>query len=412
MEVLYERCCGLDVHKSSITACVLLDPGHKPQKHLQRFGCTTRDLVDLVRWLKSFGIQQVAMESTGVYWKPVWNVLEEHFQMVLANAQHIKAVPGRKTDMKDCQWIAELLKHGLLRGSYVPSLVVRDLRDLTRTRATLSQEQSSVGSRIQKVLESANIKLSSTASNTMGKSGRAILDAIVSGEHSAERLADLALGKLRSKIPQLQQALEGRIRDHHRFLLDSLLRQFRFLEAEIKALDLRLEHLGEQHKELADAVARWITVPGVERVAAWAFVAEVGSDMAQFPSAAHLASWAGLCPGNHESAGKRLSGKSRKGSPWLRRMACQSAWAAVRTKNCYLSAQFKRLTARRGNKRAIIAVAHSLLVIGYYLQTNCCVYQELGGNYFDRLHAEGLKRHLVKRLEGLGLSVTLQPQTA
>jgi transposase len=412
MEVLYERCCGLDVHKSSITACVLLDPGHKPQKHLQRFGCTTRDLVDLVRWLKSFGIQQVAMESTGVYWKPVWNVLEEHFQMVLANAQHIKAVPGRKTDMKDCQWIAELLKHGLLRGSYVPSLVVRDLRDLTRTRATLSQEQSSVGSRIQKVLESANIKLSSTASNTMGKSGRAILDAIVSGEHSAERLADLALGKLRSKIPQLQQALEGRIRDHHRFLLDSLLRQFRFLEAEIKALDLRLEHLGEQHKELADAVARWITVPGVERVAAWAFVAEVGSDMTQFPSAAHLASWAGLCPGNHESAGKRLSGKSRKGSPWLRRMACQSAWAAVRTKNCYLSAQFKRLTARRGNKRAIIAVAHSLLVIGYYLQTNCCVYQELGGNYFDRLHAEGLKRHLVKRLEGLGLSVTLQPQTA
>jgi transposase len=246
----------------------------------------------------------------------------------------------------------------------------------------------------------------------MGKSGRAILDAIVSGEHSAERLADLALGKLRSKIPQLQQALEGRIRDHHRFLLDSLLRQFRFLEAEIKALDLRLEHLGEQHKELADAVARWITVPGVERVAAWAFVAEVGSDMTQFPSAAHLASWAGLCPGNHESAGKRLSGKSRKGSPWLRRMACQSAWAAVRTKNCYLSAQFKRLTARRGNKRAIIAVAHSLLVIGYYLQTNCCVYQELGGNYFDRLHAEGLKRHLVKRLEGLGLSVTLQPQTA
>jgi transposase len=203
MEVLYERCCGLDVHKSSITACVLLDPQHKPQKHLQRFGCTTRDLVDLVRWLKSFGIQQVAMESTGVYWKPVWNVLEEHFQMVLANAQHIKAVPGRKTDMKDCQWIAELLRHGLLRGSYVPSLVVRDLRDLTRTRATLSEEQSSVGSRIQKVLESANIKLSSTASNTMGKSGRAMLDAIVSGEDSAERLADLALGKLRSKIPQL-----------------------------------------------------------------------------------------------------------------------------------------------------------------------------------------------------------------
>jgi transposase len=411
MEVLYETCCGLDVHKSSITACVLHEQGHKPQKHLQRFGCTTRDLLELVGWLKSFGVQHVAMESTGVYWKPVWNVLEEHFQMLLANAQHVKGVPGRKTDMKDCQWIAELLKHGLLHGSYVPTVLVRDLRDLTRTRATISQEQSSVGSRIQKVLESANIKLSSTASNTMGKSGRAILDAIVSGEDSAERLADLALGKLRSKIPQLQLALDGCIRDHHRFLLDSLLRQFRFLEAEIKSLDLRLEQLGEQHKELADAVARWITVPGVERVAAWAFVAEIGPDMAQFPSAAHLASWAGVCPGNHESAGKRLSGKSRKGSPWLRRMACQTAWAAARTKNTYLSAQFKRLASRRGSKRAIIAVAHSLLVIGYHLQTNHSEYQELGGNYFDRLHADGLKRHLVKRLESLGLTVTLQPRT-
>lgn len=412
MEILHDRCCGLDVHKSSITACVIFEQKHKPQRHLQRFGCTTRDLLELVSWLKGFGVRHVAMESTGVYWKPVWNVLEEHFQMLLANAQHIKTVPGRKTDMKDCQWIAELLRHGLLRGSYVPSLVIRDLRDLTRTRATLSQEQSSVGSRIQKVLESANIKLSSTASNTMGKSGRAMLDAIVSGEESPERLADLALGKLRSKISQLQLALEGRIRDHHRFLLDSLLRQFRFLEAEIKALDLRLKHLGEQHEELADAVARWITVPGVERVAAWAFVAEIGFDMAPFPTAAHLASWAGVCPGNHESAGKRLSGKSRKGSPWLRRMACQSAWAAARTKNCYLSAQFKRLAARRGSKRAIIAVAHSLLVIGYHLQKNCCVYQELGGNYFDHLHAEGLKRHLVKRLESLGLTVTLETHTA
>ncbi|MGC1297256.1 MAG: IS110 family transposase [Alloacidobacterium sp.] len=412
MEILHDRCCGLDVHKSSITACVLFEQKHKPQRHLERFGCTTRDLLELVSWLKGFGVRHVAMESTGVYWKPVWNVLEEHFQMLLANAQHIKTVPGRKTDMKDCQWIAELLRHGLLRGSYVPSLVIRDLRDLTRTRATLSQEQSSVGSRIQKVLESANIKLSSTASNTMGKSGRAMLDAIVSGEESPERLADLALGKLRSKISELQLAWEGRIRDHHRFLLDSLLRQFRFLGAEIKALDLRLERLGEQHKELADAVARWITVPGLERVAAWAFVAEIGFDMAPFPTAAHLASWAGVCPGNHESAGKRLSGKSRKGSPWLRRMACQSAWAAARTKNCYLSAQFKRLAARRGSKRAIIAVAHSLLVIGYHIQKNCRVYQELGGNYFDHLHAEGLKRHLVKRLESLGLTVTLEPHTA
>jgi transposase len=308
--------------------------------------------------------------------------------------------------MMDCQWIAELLRHGLLRGSYVPPPIIRDLRDLTRTRATLSQEQSSICSRIQKLLESANMKLANTVTHTMSKSGRAMLEAIVSGEESPERLADLALGKLRSKISQLQLALEGRIRDHHRFLLDSLLRQFRFLEAEIQALGARLEQLGQQHHELADAVTRWITVPGVERVAAWSFVAEIGSDMTSFPSPAHLASWAGLCPGNHESAGKRLIGKSRKGSPWH-----VSAWAAVRTKNCYLSAQFKRLAARRGSKRALIAVAHSLLVIGYHLQSKGFLYQELGGNYFDHIHAERLKRHLVMRLEGLGLSVTLQPKT-
>lgn len=412
MEVLYESCCGIDVHKSSVAVCILLEQKHKPQKHLRRFGCTTRDLRELAEWLRSFGVRHVAMESTGVYWKPVWNVLEEHFHMVLANAQHIKAVPGRKTDMMDCQWIAELLRHGLLRGSYVPPLLVRDLRDLTRTRTTLSQEQSRISSRIQKLLESANIKLASTVTHTMGKSGQAILDAIVRGEDSPEELAGLALGKLRSKIPQLKLALDGRIRDHHRFLLGSLLREYRFLEAEIQALDTRLQHLGAQHQELADAVERWITVPGVERVAAWTLVAEIGPDMTAFPSAAHLASWAGLCPGNHESAGKRLSGKSRNGSPWLRRMACQSAWAAVRTKNCYLSTQFKRLATRRGSKRALIAVAHSLLVIGYHLQSKGCVYKELGGDYFDHLHEERLKRHLVKRLESLGLSVTLQPQAA
>lgn len=412
MEVLYESCCGIDVHKSSVAVCVLLEQKHRPQKHLRRFGCTTRDLRELSEWIRSFGVRHVAMESTGVYWKPVWNVLEEHFHMVLANAQHIKAVPGRKTDMMDCQWIAELLRHGLLRGSYVPPLLIRDLRDLTRTRTTLSQEQSRISSRIQKLLESANIKLANTVTHTMGKSGQAILDAIVRGEDSPEELAGLALGKLRSKISQLQLALEGRIRDHHRFLLGSLLREYRFLEAEIQALDTRLQHLGAQHQELANAVERWITVPGVERVAAWTLVAEIGPDMTAFPSAAHLASWAGLCPGNHESAGKRLSGKSRNGSPWLRRMACQSAWAAVRTKNCYLSTQFKRLAARRGSKRARIAAAHSLLVIGYHIQSKGCVYQELGGDYFDHLHAERLKRHLVKRLESLGLSVTLQLQAS
>ena len=412
MEVMYPRCCGLDVHKSSISACVLLAQSGKPLKHIRRFGCTTRELRELVVWLQEFGVEQVAMESTGVYWKPVWNVLESHFQIVLANAQHIKAVPGRKTDTKDCQWIAELLQHGLLRGSFIPPLVIRDLRDLTRARTSLSQEHSRIASRIQKVLEDANLKLASVASNTLGKSGRAILAAIIGGEQSCERLADLALGHLRAKIPQLQAALEGRVRDHHRFLLQSLLRQLYFIETEIEALDARLDQLGQQHLDLAEALNRWVTVPGVDRVAAWSFIAEMGTDCNQFPSAAHLASWAGVCPGNNESAGKRISSKIRKGSPWLRRMACQSAWAAARTKNTYLSAQFKKLAARRGRKCAIIAVAHSILVIGYHLQRTRCAYTDLGGNYFDRLHAEGLKRYLVKRLESPGHSVTLQPRIA
>ena len=412
MEVMYPRCCGLDVHKSSISVCVLLAQSGKPLKHIRRFGCTTRELRELVVWLQEFDVEHVAMESTGVYWKPVWNVLESHFQIVLANAQHIKAVPGRKTDTKDCQWIAELLQHGLLRGSFIPPLVIRDLRDLTRARTSLSQEHSRIASRIQKVLEDANLKLASVASNTLGKSGRAILAAIIGGEESPERLADLAVGHLRVKIPQLQVALEGRVREHHRFLLRSLLRQLQFLEAEIASLDARLDQLGQEQGEIADALNRWITVPGVDRVAAWSFIAEMGADVSQFPTAAHLASWAGVCPGNNESAGKRISSKIRKGSPWLRRMACQSAWAAARTKNTYLSAQFKRLAARRGRKCAIIAVAHSILVIGYHLQRNRCAYSDLGNNYFDRLHAEGLKRYLVKRLESLGHSVTLQPRIA
>jgi len=412
MEVLYARCCGLDVHKSSITACVLITQAGKPQKQIRRFGATTHELRELVAWLREFGVEHVAMESTGVYWKPVWNVLEGQFQIVLANAQHIKAVPGRKTDTKDCQWIAELLQHGLLRASYIPSVLIRDLRDLTRARTSLSQEHSRIASRIQKVLEDANIKLASVASNTLGKSGRAMLEAIIRGEESSERLADLALGHLRAKIPQLQAALEGQVRDHHRFLLQSLLRRLQFLEAEIALLDARLDQIGREHLDLADALDRWITVPGVDRVAAWSFIAEMGTDVVQFPSAAHLASWAGVCPGNNESAGKRMSSKIRKGSPWLRRMACQSAWAAARTKNTYLSAQFKRLAARRGRKCAIIAVAHSILVIGYHLQRTRCTYADLGSSYFDRLHADGLKKYLVKRLESLGHSVILQPRTA
>src|SRR6516225_1550220 len=401
MEVLYARCCGLDVHKSSITACVLITQAGKPQKQIRRFGATTHELRELVAWLQEFGVEHVAMESTGVYWKPVWNVLEGQFQIVLANAQHIKAVPGRKTDTKDCQWIAELLQHGLLRASYIPSVLIRDLRDLTRMRASLSQEASRIASRIQKVLEDANIKLASVASNTLGKSGRAMLEAIIRGEESSERLADLALGHLRAKIPQLQIALEGQVRDHHRFLLRSLLRQLQFLEAEIALLDARLDQIGREHLELADALDRWITVPGVERVAAWSFIAEMGTDVAQFPSAAHLASWAGICPGNNESAGKRKSGKITKGDVWLRAALTEAAHAVSHAKNTYLSSQYHRLAARRGKKRAIIAVAHSILRIVFHLLAHDCEYVDLGSRYLEERDRQQIERSLVRRLEKL-----------
>ena len=408
MEVLYPRCCGLDVHKSSVTACALICEQGRARKERRRFTTMAEDLRRLAEWLSDLQVTHVAIESTGVYWKPVWNVLEGRFTIILANAQHVKNVPGRKTDTKDSEWIGELAQHGLLRSSYVPTVIIRDLRDLTRARTSLSQEASRIGSRIQKVLEDANIKLSSVASNTLGKSGRAMLDAIVAGQADPEQLAGLALGHLRAKIPELQLALAGTVRDHHRFLLRQLMQQLRFVENEIDVIDQRLEQIGQREPTLAMAIARWTSVPGVDRVAAWGLAAEIGIDMGQFPTAGHLASWAGLCPGNCESAGKRLSGKTRKGSPWLGRMTCQCAWAAARTKNTYLSMQFRRLAARRGKKRAIIAVAHSILVIVYSLQKNQCDYCDLGADYFDRLNADGLKRYLVRRLEALGHKVTLE----
>jgi transposase len=402
MEVVYPHCCGLDIHKNTITAWVLLSTGTRKQKHLQRFGTVTSELRNLAAWLHNLGVAQVAMESTGVYWKPIWNILEGEFELCLVNAQHVKNVPGRKTDMKDCEWIAELLQHGLLRARFVPERSLRQLRDLNRYRASLIGERNRVANRIQKVLEDANIKLASVASDILGQSGRSMLAAMLQGESSAEKLAEMARGQLRKKLP----ALEGSIQEHHRFWLRQLLDHLNFLEAKIAQLEQEIVVRCRPYQEV---IARWDTIPGVDLVTACGLVAEIEVRAEQFASAQHLASWAGLCPGNDESAGKRRSGKTRKGDPWLRTVLCQAAWAASHTKRTYLSAQYHRIAAQRGRKRAIIAVAHSILVIAYSLLQRGEVYRELSGDYFERLNPVGLTRYLVRRLQRLGHSVTLQP---
>jgi transposase len=412
MEVIYPCCCGLDVHKKSITACVLwAEAKGKSRKEKRRFGTFTHDLLQLADWLGESGVTHVAMESTGVYWKPVWNILAEQFEVLLVNAQHIKAVPGRKTDQKDSEWIADLLQHGLLRGSFVPPRPTRELRDLTRYRVSLAQEINRIANRIQKVLEDANIKLASVATDALGASGRAILKAMLAGEQDSAQLAEMAQGKLRNKIPELKLALEGRMTEHHRFLLRQLFDHLRFTESKLSEIE---QEIDRRTRPFENQVARLCTIPGVDRVTAWGLLAEIGLDMNQFPSAEHLSSWASLCPGNFESAGKRLSGKMRKGNVSLRRCLSQAAWAISMTKNNYLSALYRRIAARRGAKRAIMAVAHALLVIAYHMLKRKEDYRELGADHFDRIDMNRTRRSLVRRLERLGHKVTLEPlaQTA
>ena len=407
MQVVYARCAGLDVHKKTVSACISVcaAEGGK-QQQMRVFGTFTSDLLALADWLKEHGVTHVAMEATGVYWRPVWAVLEGQFEQMLVNPQHIKAVPGRKTDAKDCEWIADLLQHGLLKGSFVPPAPIQDLRDLTRYRAELRQSQNRVANRIQKFLEQANLKLSSVASNALGVSGRRMLEAIIAGQQDPEQLAKLERGRLKSKIPELEQALEGRVRDHHRFLLGEFLDEWEALGERIARLEAEIDR---QIRPFEPAVTLWQTIPGVDRVTACNLVAEVGVDMNRFPTAQQLASWAALCPGNHESAGKPKSGRTRDGNKWLRRSLCQAAWAVTRKKNCYLSAQFKRLAARRGVKRAVMAVAHTMLIIGYHMLKNGRGYCELGGNYLELINKNHLQRYYVKRLQRLGLTVTIEP---
>jgi len=408
MDILYRCCAGLDVHKKTVVACVRRhDSRGHVHKEVRTFGTMTNDLLALADWLAEHGVTHVAMESTGVYWKPIWNLLEGRFEVILVNAHHIKQVPGRKTDVKDSEWIAELLQHGLLRASFVPPPPIRELRDLTRQRAQLVAEKAAAANRLQKVLEDCNIKLASVATDILGVSGRAMLEALIAGEEDPEQLAELAQKRLRQKIPALQLALRGRVTAHHRFQLRLLLDHVAHLEGLIGRLGVRIE---EVMAPFAAAAERLTTIPGVDQRTAEVVLAEIGADMGRFPTAGHLASWAGLCPGNNESAGKRKSGKTTKGSRWLRQVLTQAAWAASHTKGTYLAAQYRRLAGRRGKKRALVALGHTLLVIMYQVLKDGTTYQELGADYLDRLEPERLTRYFVKRLERLGHQVTLQPK--
>jgi transposase len=410
MDVLYSHCCGLDVHKKTVVACLLRPRADgQPAKAIRTFSTMTADLVALADWLAAAGCTHVAMESTGVYWKPIYNLLEQRFELLLVNARHIKAVPGRKTDVRDSEWLADLLQHGLLRGSFVPDREQRELRELTRYRLALVRERTAEANRLQKTLEGANIKLAAVATDILGLSGRQILEALVGGSTDAAAMADLAQGLLRKKIPQLEQALVGQVDAHQRFLIRRHLRQIDDLDTAIAEVSCEI---AERVRPVEAVIDRLDTIPGIGRYLAEALIAEIGTDMSRFPSAGHLASWAGMCPGNHASAGKRQSGKTRKGSPWLRALLIQAAHAAGRTRHTYLAAQYRRLAARRGKKRAAVAVGHTILVIVYHLITRETEYEDLGPTYYDERDRAVVERRLVRRLEQLGYSVALTAATA
>jgi transposase len=408
MDRIIERCAGLDVHKDSLMACVRV-PGERGSRHQQTrtFSTTTRGLLALHDWLASFGVTLVGMESTGVYWKPVYYLLEDDFNCWLLNAHHLKAVPGRKTDVKDAEWICQLLEHGLVRASFVPPREIRELRDLTRYRKTQFQERTREVQRLDKVLQDAGIKLSSVASQVLGVSGRRMLEALVSGTHDPVVLAELAKGRLRAKLPALREALEGRFRTHHATLVARILAHVDYLDEAIAGLSGEVEQV---IAPFAAQLALLDTIPGVDRRAAEVVLAEIGPDMSRFPTAGHLASWAGRCPGNDESAGKHRSGKTRKGSRWLAITLVECAAAASRSKGTYLASQYARLKGRRGHRKAVGAVAHSILVISYHILSRQRPYSELGPDYLLlRNKSEAYKNRLVRQLERLGHKVTLEP---
>jgi transposase len=407
MDVIHRRCAGLDVHQAFVVVCRrILDDDGRLTKETREYSTMTHDLLRLGDWLTEAGITHLAMESSGVYWKPIWNLLEDRFTILLVNARHVKQVPGRKTDVLDADWLAQLLQHGLLRPSFVPPTPIRDLRDLTRHRTSLLQERTRGVNRIHKVLEDANIKLSAVASDIMGVSGRAMLRALMAGDTDAVQMADLARRRLRRKREGLAAALTGRVRPHHRYLLQTLLTHVDFVSGQIADLDARID---EQLRPFAAELALIRTIPGLKRRASECVLAEVGPTMTIFPSAAHLCSWAAVCPGQDETGGKRRSGRTRHGNRWLRGALTEAAWAAARTKHSYFAGQYRRLAGRRGKKRALVAVSHSLLIAVYHVLKAQVPHQDLGTAHFDRLAPTQLTRYLVKRLERLGHKVTLEP---
>lgn len=410
MEVLYPVCCGLDVHKKSVTAC-LRSPGDGATRAqvTQTFGTTTAALERLRAWLLAAGCTHVALESTGGYWRPVYNILEGSLDLALVNARHVKMVPGRKTDVQDAAWLAQLLELGLLRRSFVPPAPQRELRDVVRYRKRVIETRAREANRLQKTLETANIKLSSVVTDILGVSARGMIKALIAAEGSPDEIAGLGQRALRHKRAELGAALTGRVTAHHRFLLAQLLRHIEFLDETIATAD---RHIAALTAAQSEVLTRLDTIPGVGRRTAEVLVAELGTNMSRFPTAGHAASWAGLCPGNHESAGKRLSGRTRHGNPALRQALVESARGAVCKRDSYLAAQYRRLVKRRGDKKAIVAVAHSILVIAYHLLRDGQPYRELGGDFFDRLQADRLTRYHTKRLTALGYTVTLTKAAA
>jgi transposase len=446
MEVIYHRCCGIDIHKKVIVACLItLTANGERHKEVRTYRTVTKELLELFDWLTAAGCTHVAMESTGVYWRPVYNLLEGHFELLVVNAQHIKAVPGRKTDVRDAEWLADLVQHGLLKGSYIPSASQRERRELTRYRVSLVQDRARAVNRLQKTLEDTNLKLGDVATNIMGKSARAMLEALLAGQTDPVALAGLARGRLKAKRAQLEEALVGTVKPHQSFMLSEQLALIETLDEAIERLSQEIARRldpppdqdpgserhaeqahevqmkepqgpGVQEKQQPDQPLSWKqavglldTIPGINEHAAEGLLAEIGIEMARFPTAAHLASWAGLCPGNNESAGKRLSGKTRKGSPWLRKLLVEAAHAASQSKNTYLAALYHRIKARGGAKKALLAVGHTILVTIYHMLDRGVSYQEFGGNSFDEHDRQAVEKRLIRRLEKLGYQVSLEP---